>query len=139
MIGTGNRRLGTFQAQLAHRVSLKLSGIDVPDELCVLHRCDNPPCVNPSHLYVGTKKENSKDMMDRGRENRAFGEKNSSRKHPEKLARGEKHPAAKLDQGKAGEIRSLYLIGNITQADLGRKYGVSQATISRVVLNRLWS
>lgn len=52
---------------LAHREALKRNGVDVPDELDVLHSCDNPPCCNPAHLRVGTQQDNNQDMVDRGR------------------------------------------------------------------------
>jgi hypothetical protein len=52
---------------LAHRMSLKLSGVDLPDDKNALHKCDVPACVNPEHLYVGTQKENARDVVIRGR------------------------------------------------------------------------
>lgn len=63
-LGVGGRGTGTL---LAHRVSLKLAGVELPDELCALHSCDNPPCVNPRHLRVGTRAENNREMFAKGR------------------------------------------------------------------------
>lgn len=56
---------------LAHRVSWILTNGSIPDGLCVLHQCDNPPCVNPAHLWVGTQVENIADRDAKGRQNHA--------------------------------------------------------------------
>lgn len=54
---------------LTHRLSLQLAGAAVPDDAKVLHRCDNPPCVNPAHLRVGTQSDNMRDALKKGRLN----------------------------------------------------------------------
>jgi hypothetical protein len=72
-----------------HRISWILEYGEIPDGLCVLHRCDNPPCSRPSHLFLGTKIDNTADMVSKGRQ--AKGDKNGSRIHPESLPRGENH------------------------------------------------
>jgi hypothetical protein len=67
--GYGNFNLGGRQMR-APRAALIRAGVAVPDDMCALHHCDNPPCVNPAHLYVGTKKQNALDCSARGRHNK---------------------------------------------------------------------
>lgn len=55
------------QQAYAHRVAWRLWHGDYPDHLCVLHHCDNPACVRPDHLFLGTRKDNSRDMIAKGR------------------------------------------------------------------------
>ncbi|HCA7769786.1 TPA: HNH endonuclease [Pseudomonas aeruginosa] len=66
--GTINSGCGK-SPQKAHRISYEMAHGPIPDGLVVRHKCDNPGCVNPSHLEVGTQKDNSADMVDRGRHN----------------------------------------------------------------------
>lgn len=104
----------------AHRVSWEIAHERlVPVGMFVLHHCDNPPCVNPAHLYVGTKRDNARDRArrGRGRESRQFGEAN---------------PKAKLTDADVLAIRSAYDDG-ATQDALAAQYGVAQPHISRIV------
>lgn len=103
----------------AHRLSLMLHGVDVPDGLDVCHTCDNRRCVNPAHLYVGTRKQNMADCTTRHRHNKP---------------RGEPHWRAKLTDSQVRAIRARRSGGETTVA-LGAAFSVNPATISRIARN----
>ena len=108
---------------LAHRFAVELSGREVPPGSVVRHTCDNPPCVNPAHLVVGTQAENVQDMKGRGRG---------------RWAKGETHFRAKLTQDQVREIRDLLAWGGMTQAKIGPLYGVDCSTVSNIKTGDSW-
>lgn len=105
----------------AHRFSWELHYGPIPDGLWVLHKCDNPACVNPKHLYLGKSENNIKDMVDRDR-----------------TAKGQKHSQAKLTDKQVAEIRRLYGTGKHTQQTLAFRFGVVRQTISKIVRRNNW-
>jgi HNH endonuclease/CENP-B-like protein len=111
----------------SHRLSWEIHNGKVPDGLFVLHDCDVPLCVRPDHLFLGTKSDNTRDMVSKGR--------HPSQKYPG-LQAGENNGYAKLTNRQAEEIRQIYARGGISQEALGRRFGVVQTTISRIVLNK---
>jgi hypothetical protein len=111
----------------AHRISWEIHFGDIPDGLYVLHTCDNPPCANPVHLFLGTQRDNIDDMLRKGRS--AYG-------HPGR--QGEKAWMAKLTDDQVREIRSLYEVGRISQLALARRYGITQTTIGSIVRRATW-
>lgn len=116
-----------------HRVSWKLAYGDIPQGLWVLHRCDNPPCVRPDHLFLGTARDNSVDMARKGRWGNAAerfqGENHWARK---RIAGGTPMPTAKLSQEQVSEIRALHSEGWTCKA-LGNRFSVNPASVSRIV------
>jgi hypothetical protein len=110
----------------AHRVAYELLVGPVPNDLEVCHKCDNPPCCNPAHLFLGTHKENMYDMLDKGR-------------HSFVLFQGEDHGNAKLTDEQIAEIRTMYEQGGVRQVDLASRFGVSQRCISLIVRREAWT
>lgn len=123
--------------QRAHRVSWILHFGSVPIGLCVLHKCDNPRCVNPEHLYLGTKKDNARDRERRERGNHASGSRHGCHTHLG-MRRGSRNGRAKLDPKKVRSIRKKYE-GGVRKIDLARLYDVSDAVINSVVQRKSWS
>jgi hypothetical protein len=70
-----------IRKELAHRLFYKVHGGILPDDVCLLHDCDTPLCVNPHHMFKGTMKDNTQDMLKKHRNNNAKGEKNPAYKH----------------------------------------------------------
>lgn len=110
------------KVELAHRVAYKYLVGDFPQELCVLHKCDNPACINPDHLFLGTNSDNVKDKVRKGRQSK-IGE------YP-----GEKHHNARLKEQDVLNIRTKQL----KQSEYATMYGVSQGLISNIQLNKCW-
>jgi len=104
----------------SHRISYMLCIGPIPTFMCILHKCDNPPCVNPEHLFLGTRADNIADMKAKGRS-----------------AYGENHGRAKLTEADIINIRSLEKMGK-RQSDLARKWGISTSHISYIVNRKIW-
>lgn len=138
-ISTGYGRLGVNGKVVAtHRFSYELHNGPIPDGLCVCHTCDNPSCVNPVHLFLGTQQENIADRNQKGRT--AKGDRAGPRTHPERYIRprGEKNPRAKLDWPRVTAIRERYTAGNIHQRALAAEYGVSRTLIRLIIQGKVW-
>jgi len=121
-IKSGYGRITISRTQhLAHRLSWQINIGPIPNGIDVLHKCDNPSCVNHKHLFLGTHKENMKDMK----------EKNRS-------CAGEKHPKRKLSNKQVLQIRDMYKTGNLTHLDISKKFGIARSGVSRIINKKLW-
>lgn len=111
---TINSGYGRFDRMLAHRFSYERHNGKIPKGMCVLHECDNPLCVNPDHLFLGTQQDNIDDMVIKQRVN------------------------SKLIESDVVEIREMLKDGNGENL-IAEKYGVTRSTINKVKLGRTWS
>lgn len=109
----------------AHRVSYEIYYKKSLENLHCLHKCDNPACVNPLHLFFGTNLDNIRDRVKKGRSN------NGNQK-------GENNGASKLKDNDVLEIRTLYKDKKYTTIELGKMYKVSRSTISYIVNNKTY-
>lgn len=110
----------------AHRVSWELEKGPIPSELCVLHSCDNTVCCNPAHLFLGTKKDNSDDMIAKGRDY-----------HDPEWVRGELNGHAKLIEEDVLQIR-IMLENGYTQQSIADIFNVSREAITRINTRKNW-
>jgi len=150
--GYGSFNIGTHGTG-AHRIAYTLEVGNIPRGISVLHSCDNRACVRPDHLFLGTQLDNVTDMMEKGRGNKASGNRNASRLHPgihrwgpthtlrlhpERQARGERVANAKLKESQIIEIRRRWKMGEASQHALAREYGVTLSAIHWIVIGRTW-
>ncbi len=106
---------------VASRVSYELFVGPIPDDLFVLHRCDNPPCVNPVHLFLGTCQDNKDDSIRKNRH-----------------VHGATQWKAKLNDDLVREIRTKYAAGGYTYKSLAKEYGVSAGSIAFIIRGVTW-
>lgn len=123
--GYGGFELTHGNKQRAHRVSWELNYGPIPANLFVLHHCDNPSCVNPKHLFLGSASDNNKDCKNKGRA-RGGGVK------------GEKNKMAKLTEKQVIEIREKYIPYKYSTYQLAKEYGMHASQIHKIVRNENW-
>ena len=118
-ISIGNREAGNV---FAHRLSWKLHNGNIPAGIYVLHRCDNPSCVNPRHLFLGTPADNMADMV--AKERSAAGEKNSQSVLTDQIVLA---------------MRELFDAGDTSTAEAGRRFGISYRAAWKIIRRVSWS
>ena len=123
-LGYGRFKTKSYTTVSAHRLSYALYYGVSPGEMHVCHRCDNPQCVNPEHLFLGTNADNVADKVTKGR---AIG----------RDQRGERNAAAKLTARAVDEIRDLISAGH-KNTHIAARYGVTHQLISRIRRGRSW-
>ena len=109
----------------AHRLSFEWSNGPIPPGMFVCHRCDNPICVRPSHLFLGTRQDNMNDMKQKGR-------------HRSRSPRGARHWRAVLSERNVAQIRRCVASG-ATHRSLALRYGVSRQCIGKIVRGLTWT
>jgi hypothetical protein len=113
MYRSGPRRV----SRGAHQLSYEMFKGPIPDDLCVLHTCDQKPCIQPVHLYIGTNGKNTQDALERGQ-------------HPI----GERHGRTPLLEADVRMIRA----SDESHAELGRRYGVTPQSIAAIRYGKTW-
>jgi hypothetical protein len=112
--GGRHNQYGNFQGNMAHRVSWEMKNGEIPSGFHVCHHCDNPKCVNPDHLFLGTNTDNSHDMMRKGR----------------------RRTTRSLDD--VCEMRWLLAMG-ARQCDVATEYGLSRASVCLIANKKQWA
>ena len=100
--------------RMCNRISYEIFKGKIPEGLFVCHSCDNPPCTNPKHLWLGTPKENIQDMFIKGRKK------------------------TKINIIIANLIRKEYKLGGWTYVNIAKKFGIKQGTVGDILHNRIW-
>lgn len=109
----------------AARIMMALIHRTIPEGIEVCHTCDNPLCVNPKHLFLGTHKQNMEDMKAKGRSYKPS-------------LYGEENAASKLTKQQVSDIRQAYVSGRGSASTLAAQYGVEDSTIQHIVHNKTW-
>lgn len=123
-INIGSRFDGSRRTARVHRVAYEVFNGPIADGLFVCHRCDNPPCINPDHLFAGTRQDNVNDRETKGRNKPRF------------PLYGEDHDRSRLTREIVREIRCAPK--EISNEELSKRYGVARRTVSDARRFKTW-
>jgi len=125
--GCTNNGYGAFifkgKSNVSNRVTWLITFGIIPDDMCVLHKCDNRKCCNPNHLFLGTTADNNKDRHAKGRDS---------------IVRGENSPNAKITMADANEIRRLYSTGLLRYIDIAPMFKIKKSLVGNIINNESW-
>ena len=110
-----------YRSVNAQRISWMINNGPIPNKLLVCHRCDNPPCVNPEHLFIGTHQNNMDDRQRKGR-----------------TLSGEKHYETTLTWQEVHKIRTEYVPIKGNMVKLAEKYSVHPSVVSNIIHRKTW-
>ncbi len=122
---------------LAHRFAWELANGPIPDGMCVLHRCDNPPCCNGAHHFLGTREDNNKDRAAKGRGGAPAGDAHWTRTTPAARLRGEEHGRRVLTADLVRRARGLHAEG-LSYGKIAAAVGFNRSTIINAIQRRTW-
>lgn len=128
----GNRRLHTKRKVQSHRLSYLIEHGSIPEGMLVCHRCNNPPCVNPRHLYAGTYKDNVRDAI-------MAGSQYDIGKQVSQRAFGIRSRANKLSEVNVLDIYRLCWEGELTLRVIAEEFDISPVTVRYIKRGRIWS
>lgn len=111
---------GRFGQRKPHRLMYEATHGPIPQGDDVCHRCDNPPCVNPAHLFAGSRQDNMDDMVAKGR------------------ASVSPYRTHKIDIVAARRIRTEFAQGGVTYTELGERFGLRRSQVNKIVLGQCW-
>lgn len=123
----GGKRKNGGRIASAHRFVWEITYGEIPNEMLVCHHCDNPSCVNPKHLFIGTSADNVRDMILKGR--------SKSRFPPLK---GELNGRSKLTWNQVREIRARYATGKCSLRELSQEFNISTSVLDKIIRNKNW-
>jgi len=139
-----NWSVGVNKSHRSNRLAWKLSNGEIQDDVLVCHTCDNPPCCNPGHLFLGTPKENSEDMVKKSRQSKVGnrgnvkGDLHGSKTKPECVLKGETHGQSKLTEWEVRFSRYWHSVG-FKYAEIAKVMGVHDTVISKIVRRKAWA